>query len=144
MISNKLDSKFYKCKSCNFDNQAHLVDANKYANQIESIILKSQKRDLAKKRADEFLYTNFYSDDELRELNSEISELESLVIMAQKCFEQFLGEFDEKERETLSLCSFTENAYLIKLYECLLELYIRAKCYSKAICVTQILLIIYK
>ena len=132
----------YKCKSCNFDNQAHLIDANKYANQIESIILKSQKRDLAKKLADK--HTNFCSDDELRELNSEIGELESLMIRAQKCFEQFVGECDKKERETLSLCSFTENSYLIKLYECLLEFYIRAKYYSKAVCVTEILLIIYK
>ena len=133
----KLDLSVYNCKNCKIDNQA-----NKYASQIESLILKSQKRDLAKKtRTDNA--TNYYcSNDELSSLNSEIGELESLMFMAQKCFSE------ESNKETENLSSFyyysTENIYLIKLYECLLELYVRVKCYSKAVCVAESLLIIYK
>jgi hypothetical protein len=131
----------YKCKSCNTINQTHVVDANKYASQIDSLILKSQKEVLAKKLADN-------GDDdtnELNNLNTMIGELEALICVAQKCFEQFFECDKEREKAVaLSLCSTTENIYLIKSYECLLELCIRVKCYSKAICIAESLLIIYK
>ena len=134
----------YKCKSCNTISQTHVVDANKYASQIDSLILKSQKEVLAKKLAD-----NGGDDDddndtnELNNLNTMIGELEALICVAQKCFEQF-SECDKEKAVALSLCSTTENIYLIKSYECLLELCIRVKCYTKAICVAESLLIIYK
>ena len=136
----------YKCKSCNTISQTHVVDANKYASQIDSLILKSQKEVLAKKLTD-----NGGDDtNELSNLNTMIGELEALICVAQKCFEQFFECDKEREKEeeeeavALSLCSTTENIYLIKSYECLLELCIRVKCYSKAICIAESLLIIYK
>jgi len=61
--------------------------------------------------------------------------------------EEFSYDFNlNKETENLSSFYYysTENIYLIKLYECLLELYVRVKCYSKAVCVAESLLIIYK
>ena len=121
----------FECKKCNTVSQTHVLQANKYARQIETLIT----RELAHKRADD--HTNI----ELSKTLNALSGVETLLGEVQLAYEQF----DACNDVNKNICdSNTENISLIKLYECYIEMCIRAECFAKAASVAESLLSIYK